>query len=186
MGSRKGDKDVEEDELGNPPQLDIPYRYWIGRYPVTVGQFAAFVDAKGYDSEGLWTERGWAWRHGEWDSTFKDDWLRDWLKQRPAARRGQPMWWDEQRSFPSRPVVGVSWFEAVAYAEWLSARLAERDQVPEGYRARLPTEAEWEKAARSGDGRRYPWGDQDWSEERANIGDSGIGHPRRWASIRPG
>jgi formylglycine-generating enzyme required for sulfatase activity len=50
------------------------------------------------------------------------------------------------------PVVGVSWFEAVAYCSWLSARTGE------GYR--LPTEAEWEKAARATNQTRYPWGDE--------------------------
>ena len=135
------------------------------------------MEANGYDNQAGWTKQGWAWRHSEWDSTVKEDWLRDWLKKRPAARRGQPMWWDEQRRFASRPVAGVSWFEAVAYAEWLSARLGDGGRVPEGCCVRLPTEAEWEKAARSGDRRRYPWGDQDWSEERTNIRDSGIIHP---------
>jgi formylglycine-generating enzyme required for sulfatase activity len=177
MGSRQGDKDAQEREFGNPPQLDIPYRYWIGRYPVTVGQFAAFVDGGGYGDETMWSDLGWRWRHGAYDSQVKEEWLRDWLKSRPAELRAMPMWWQDQRRYPNRPVVGVSWFEAVAYANWLSLRLGDGGTFADGYRVRLPTEAEWEKAARSGDGRRYPWGDPDWSEERANISDSGIRHP---------
>ena len=50
------------------------------------------------------------------------------------------------------PVTGVSWHEALAFTNWLS------EQCPEGYVARLPSEAEWEKAQRDEDGRDYPWG----------------------------
>jgi len=63
-----------------------------------------------------------------------------------------PQWWGDPRfADPHQPVVGVNWFEAVRYCEWLSAA----DRAP----YRLPTEAEWEKAARGGlEGARYPWG----------------------------
>ncbi len=65
-----------------------------------------------------------------------------------------PAWWSNPRfNDPEQPVVGVSWFEATAFCEWLS-----RDT---GFLHRLPSEAEWEKAARGGlSGARFPWGDE--------------------------
>jgi formylglycine-generating enzyme required for sulfatase activity len=66
----------------------------------------------------------------------------------------QPLsfWQDSNFNHPEQPVVAVSWFEAVNYCEWLSATT--------GLRYRLPTEAEWERAARGGlEGKLFPWGD---------------------------
>ena len=63
-----------------------------------------------------------------------------------------PFWNDNNLNCPEQPVVGVSWHEAVRYCEWLSSRTSQR--------FRLPTEAEWERAARGGrEGELYPWGD---------------------------
>ena len=178
MGSKKGDEEAWEDEFGNPPSLQLPYGYWIGRYLVTVAQFAAFVVAGGYEEESWWTKLGRRWRSGAYDSQVEEGWLRDLLKQRPAELRGMPWQWADQQRFPNRPVVGVSWFEAAAYAAWLAAGGAQRgDALPTGYVVRLPTEAEWEKAARGGGACRFPWGDEDWSDDRANIDASGIKHP---------
>ncbi len=183
LGSRQGDAEAYSDE--QPQQtLTIPYDYWLARYPVTVAQFGAFVAAEGYENDGWWTPTGWSWRQGEWDNQVEDGGLKDWLKRRPAALRGAPMWWDSQQGYPTRPIMGVSWFEAVAYCRWLEEQLRATDAMSRAsqseklrrFRVRLPSEAEWEKAARCGDARRYPWGDEDWDEERANIGDSRIGH----------
>ena len=70
-----------------------------------------------------------------------------------TGREHPPFWNDPNFSGPRQPVVAVSWFDAVAYCEWLSAET--------GHRYRLPTEAEWERAARGGvEGHLFPWGDE--------------------------
>ena len=60
-------------------------------------------------------------------------------------------WNERQFNVSNFPVVGVNWYEADAFCKWLSAKT--------GQKYRLPTEAEWEKAARGTDGRTWPWGD---------------------------
>ncbi len=82
----------------------------------------------------------------------------------------QPNNWASQQQQPDHPVVYVSWLMASAYAAWLSQMTGEP--------WRLPTEAEWEKAARGTDGRIYPWGDQ-WDKARANTSDGGAGGTTR-------
>jgi formylglycine-generating enzyme required for sulfatase activity len=74
----------------------------------------------------------------------------------------EPEDWQTQKQFPNRPVTGVSWFEAAAYCAWTKVR--------------LPTEAEWERAARGPQSSRYPWGNEPpLDASRANY-DSAIGH----------
>lgn len=79
---------------------------------------------------------------------------REYARFLDATGAAPPAWWRDPRfDDPGQPVVGVSWAEAVQFCEWLSRE--------EGAGYRLPTEAEWEKAARGGlEGARFPWGDE--------------------------
>jgi formylglycine-generating enzyme required for sulfatase activity len=117
----------------------------IGKYPVTNGQFAGFVDGDGYTNRAWWTDagwdtklKGWKWDGSKWVET-KTPW---------AAPR---YWTDAKRNKADHPVVGVSWYEAVAFCKWLAAQTGEA--------IRLPTEQEWQRAAQGDTKWAYPYGD---------------------------
>jgi formylglycine-generating enzyme required for sulfatase activity/predicted MPP superfamily phosphohydrolase len=119
----------------------------IGKYPITNHEFKSFVDDKGYGNQGFWTPESWQWR-----------------KEKNISEPG--FWHDRKWNGPNFPVVGVSWYEASAYAKWLSART--------GHRYVLPTEAQWEKAARGSGGFLYPWG-KEWQADRCNSYECKLG-----------
>jgi formylglycine-generating enzyme required for sulfatase activity len=185
MGSNKeDDPEAYSDEMVEDKAhwvSTVDHDYWMARYPVTVAQYAVFVDKDAYTDRRWWSETGLAWRQGEWDSALRQEDFSSrevfenykvWLASRGVEKRHQPMWWQDQLTYPNRPVMGVCWFEAQAYCSWLDARvrtLDGLDWIEQGYRIRLPTEAEWEKAARAGDLRRYPRGNDKLSEHRANV-----------------
>ena len=133
--------------------VDLP-AFRIDAYPVTNGRYREFVEAGGYDDPRFWTEAGWAHRVAE-GLTAPRFWSRDaggaWWRRRFGVVERVPM--DE-------PVVHVSFHEARAFATWAGRR--------------LPTEAEWEKAARfdpaTGRSRRFPWGDDEPTAAHANLG----------------
>ncbi len=87
----------------------------------------------------------------------------------PSGRQTQPdNWNDDAYNNPSQPVVGICWYEARAYCAWLSAQT--------GHDFRLPTEAEWEAAARGIDGRQYAYGNT-YDSTRCNTFDTHIRRP---------
>ncbi len=158
-----------------PATVQQPFA--VAKYPVTNLQYRRFVEAKGYDHRELWSDDGWAWRTGTYDSKAPKEY-KDWLAGRPPEKRGEPFFWhDSKWNNPLAPVVGVSWFEAGAYANWLSKEL--------GKPLRLPTEEEWERAARHTDGREYPWGDK-FDRNRLNgaefwSGEADLSDYKKWA-----
>lgn len=127
--------------------------FWVDRYPVTARRFGRFVDSDGYRISDWWTEEGWEWLQQTGHSA-PQGWFRDvdggWL----VRRFGHVTPLD-----PAEPVQHVSCHEAEAFARWAGAR--------------LPTEAEWEKAAvwdpATGASRRYPWGDHLPTGRHANL-----------------
>ncbi len=127
--------------------------FYLDTTPVTCGAYAQFIADGGYDDPRLWTPQGW--------------------EHRQRAGLSAPLYWSRdggqwtRRVFgrpelvvPDEPVAHVCWYEADAYARWAGRR--------------LPTEAEWEKAARFDPGtgltRRYPWGNADPEASHANLG----------------
>jgi len=160
----------------------------MARYPVTTAQFERFIEAGGYNKPDYWPEetgaRGW------WEGT----------------KRRQPYYWDDPRFGRSRrgyPVVGVTWYEALAYCTWLTEllkRVRAGEDVPDvelvadlvdtpTQEITLPSEAEWVQAAGGEEGDRYPWDREGESTgrlpederprailARANVGESDLGH----------
>lgn len=153
--------------------------YFISQYPITNAQFDAFVKAEGYKQEKYWGE---AKQNGHWrDEGFK------------GSLENEPRQGSKDYGYPynltNHPVVGVTWYEALAFTRWLNQQIQqvgyfhvfnENALIPfnREWQVTLPNEAEWEKAARgpsidSGSGRDYPWG-KEFNPNFANTSETGI------------
>jgi formylglycine-generating enzyme required for sulfatase activity len=94
--------------------------FTVSKYPITNKQFAEFVKADGYSNHAWWTHQGWKFRE-----------QRQWK---------QPRYWNDKTLNQSEhPVVGISWFEAIAFCGWMSEAVGET--------VMLPTEQQWQRAA---------------------------------------
>jgi formylglycine-generating enzyme required for sulfatase activity len=139
----------DEQAYGAGPrqQMSLP-PFHISKYPVTFMQFQAFIDADdGYHNAEWWQglhERGITQqREGPGEQAFR---------------------------FANHPRDTVSWYDAIAYCRWLTAKLG----LDEHHRITLPTEQQWEKAARGEDGRVYPYGNE-FDAAKGNTRETGIG-----------
>lgn len=149
MGSNRLDETLDNERSQH--EVDVG-EFWLDRYPVTNAQFMRFVQDQGYHRRSWWSPEGWAWREKN-----AVEHPRYWRQQRGGGwglvglSRTQPL-------APDHPVMGVSWYEAEAYARAMDKR--------------LPTEAEWEKAASwdpvRGYKRAYPWGGARPDPQRCN------------------
>src|SRR5947209_448081 len=142
MGAQSREKDAanydpEADDSESPVHEVSLTDFRLGRYPVTVQEYAKFMDRDGYRIRKYWADG--------------------------FGKFSEPRDWEGQQRYPNRPVVGVSWYEAAAYCAWAGGR--------------LPTEAEWERAARGPLSASYPWGNEPpLAKSRVNYG-AEVGHP---------
>lgn len=139
-------------------EVQVP-SFWLGRSPVTNREYQAFMADGGYEQRRFWTDAGWAWLQ-ETNACAPAHWRPvDEHCSRPARKWQALTFGHLEPLHPDGIVMHVSWFEADAYARWAGGR--------------LPSEAEWEKAAAwdptHGHARLYPWGDEPWQPERANL-----------------
>jgi formylglycine-generating enzyme required for sulfatase activity len=144
----------------NENEVTIP-QFELAVFPVTNAQFEQFIVADGYNIDAPW-----------WD-----DGGRAWLEKIKLASTnlgafphepflGHPEFWNDARwgkAYRNLPVVGINWYEATAFCGWLS------EDRKDGYKYGLPSEAEWEYAARGSARRTYPWGNQLPTDEYGNY-----------------
>jgi formylglycine-generating enzyme required for sulfatase activity len=177
MGAAEKDKDAMEwEKPGFENALD---EFYMARYPVSNAQYRRFVEDDGYHDERWWNE---AIGDQRWDNgklrvrTYSPKGGKDEGAPGPADY-GLPF------SFDNHPVVGVSWYEAMAYCRWLTEYLKTAKKTPDNIRSllkgrwcvTLPSEAEWEKTARGTEDRRiYPWGHEE-DADRMNYSATKIG-----------
>lgn len=152
MGSDPNvDSQAKADE--KPQHLVNLDAFWIDKTEVTNSMFSKFVSESNYVTDAEKQGTSWIFTGPEWENINNVDWLHP---------QGQNSNID---GLENHPVVHVSWNDAVAYCLWAGRN--------------LPSEAEWEKAARGTDGRIYPWGNKEPTSELTNLAD--INLPAKWA-----
>jgi formylglycine-generating enzyme required for sulfatase activity len=130
-----------------PPHSVYLDGYWIGKFEVTVSQFKIFVNDTGYVTEAESSGGAYAWT-----GLIRKKW-----KQKKGVNWKNPGFEQED----NHPVVCISWNDVNKYCKWLSKK--------KGLTFKLPTEAQWEKAARGTGSRKYPWGNKEPDKKLANF-----------------
>ena len=148
MGSGQ-DNELAFDDEKPRRTVEIPYAYRIARTPVTNAEFQRFVEQTGYPTQAEASGGEEHWRHP----------------------RGPDSGLEGKED---HPVIRVSWHDARACCDWLTGAMRGSPDLPEGWIARLPSEAEWEKAARGEYGLEWPWG-KEWDAKRCNTREAGPG-----------
>ena len=170
MGSEPADSGAYDDEKCGEQEwleqgFDIPYAYWIGQHPVTNAQFGEFINDNGYTNPKWWGQaiHAGVWKNGllvkryigvstkahtpeEKEAEYKAGHGREVEISEAAASEIIA----ELSKAPNHPVAFITWYEAMAYCEWLTARWRARGWLDNHHNIRLPNEPEWEKAARGG------------------------------------
>ena len=153
MGSDpKIDKDASNDEL--PQHKVILSEYWIAKYPVTVEQFSTFVKLTGYKTVVEWKGSSFEYIGKQWRESDGLNWTRPGNNQNVRGKE-------------QHPVTQICFEDAIAFCNWVTK--IGKIQGVENFWINLPTEAEWEKAARGTDGRLYPWGNEPPNRKYSNF-----------------
>lgn len=154
MGSPEG----EGMKIERPRHKVYLDAYWIDKYEVTNADFARFIQETGHITQAEWLGFGFVMLADEQRQVAGADWRHPWGPESSI---------EDKMDYP---VVQVSWEDAVAYASWAGKR--------------LPTEAEWEKAARGPEGLKYPFG-RFYDRSKARIGLAWDAGPVRAGSYPP-
>lgn len=176
-----------------PKDEEVPYTFYIGKYPVTNAQYERFLNAPDFANPVYWLEFPKFDENCQRIGDYGQEgltWLREEMKK-SESKVLLPRYWEDERfgkTNPNNPIVGISWYEANAYCEWLfqnwhtlSESTANASVKPQSIR--LPLETEWAKAAGGITPKgRYAWDDLGKETtslkeilRRANVSKSGIG-----------
>jgi len=152
MGSNEG--------LANEKPVHKVYLddFWLGKFPVTVGQFKKFIKETGYKTDAEKGQGSWQFWKEAWVVRLDGNWKNTYFKQTD-----------------DHPVVSVSWNDAMEFCNWISLK----GKV----NFLLPSEAQWEKGARGIDERMYPWGNEKADGTRANYAD--VNFWNKYRNARP-
>lgn len=161
MGSTNGSGDEK------PVHKVYVDAFYIDKYEITKDVFERFVEEIGYETTAEKKGGSYTWQEGSWVKTSGANWKKPDFNQTKY-----------------HPVIYVSWQDAIKYCNWRSRKeglepcynesTGECDFTRNGYR--LPTEAEWEKAARGTDARKYPWGNREPDGRQCNFADKNINY----------